>query len=536
MGNINASAGGSNSFQTEELTFPGRTVSHPTGFTSKREETLADYFVASCLENNIARYNFRFFVPLRAEFYTRELTSEINQKDDLKISQDRQIVTANPLLQYQQDRDFFLVKAGSNIYSSSTADKSYFYPNISLYLKPFKFIEDVSYWSTYRVINNFKLAFNYVTQVNEYALNYQKGTSNSLQYRVDDFWRYTERDEIMVPENLAPELKTKWDFSVILNALNGRLSSDFSVFNTSIENSIFPLYENNYLTYRNIGEVETKGWEETLNFWSNGDYNNRFQWESTLVLSQITSNVKKLEMEGPISVAGFSDVQTALVEGEPVGVIMGNTFLRNDQGQMVIGPDGFPLVDDQLSVIGDPTPDLLIGFSNRFHLRGFTLGFSINATIGGDVWNGTQSTLDYYGASAHTERVRGVTDYIFDGVTLDGTVNNKLVDFAPREGQVNDNRWVRYGKAGVAEEYIEDGTRLLLKELYLSYQFNENDIKHLGLYSLSLSFFANNLFGFSNYEGIVPESTLWGHSNTSGLDYFNNPLIRSFGFSVNLSL
>ncbi len=88
---------------------------------------------------------------------------------------------------------------------------------------------------------------------------------------------------------------------------------------------------------------------------------------------------------------------------------------------MVIGEDGFPLVNDSLSVVGDPNPDWLIGLANDFSIKGLTCGFTIDCVLGGDVWNGTQATLDYYGVSKSTADLRNTNDYIFSGVRQDGT-------------------------------------------------------------------------------------------------------------------
>lgn len=41
-----------------------------------------------------------------------------------------------------------------------------------------------------------------------------------------------------------------------------------------------------------------------------------------------------------------------------------------------------------------------------------------------------------------------------------------------------------------------------------------------------------NLFLSTKYTGVDPETSLVGAVNGQGIDYFNNPGIRSFGFGI----
>ncbi|WP_431210925.1 hypothetical protein ACQ86N_34005 [Puia sp. P3] len=56
------------------------------------------------------------------------------------------------------------------------------------------------------------------------------------------------------------------------------------------------------------------------------------------------------------------------------------------------------------------------------------------------------------------------------------------------------------------------------------------------LRSLSLTIFANNPALWTKYKGVDPETSLAGPANGQGLDYFNNPGIRSYGVRLGLSL
>jgi len=533
VGDVQCFVGGQYNAGNETMAYGTQTVAFIDGFYRSRQEKLTHYYVGGVVKNRLIDYMLRMEIPFRAEWDQRELDVSTQNIIPQEYNQIRRVLMLNPRLTFQSDNDAFFVKAGTAFFASSTADKSYLHPNLGAYFRPFRLLDDEFIWSTEQIFNEFKVAVNYSTHVNEYPLQYQAGLNNSLAYNAADLMSYMERDEIHIPDGIKPELIRKMDLMVETTLLRGKLKADFSLFNNRITNSLFPIYNAQLLEYQNVGEIENRGWEASIQAYLS-DYDG-LTWDANFSISRIRSTVKRLHSDGPLDVAGFKDVHKVLIEGQPTGVIMGSTHLRNEAGQLLVGDHGFPLVNGEKQVIGDPNPDLLLGLSNNFRWRGFSLGLTIDATIGGDIWNGTQSTLDYYGVSASTESQRSTVDYLFKGLRADGSVNTKTVDFAPRDGQVADNRWVRYGKTGIADEYIEDGTRAVLKQLSLAYQFRTDAIKNMGLYELKLTAFANNLWAVSKYGGIIPESNLWGHSNTSGLDYFNQPLVRSYGLSVQVT-
>ena len=50
--------------------------------------------------------------------------------------------------------------------------------------------------------------------------------------------------------------------------------------------------------------------------------------------------------------------------------------------------------------------------------------------------------------------------------------------------------------------------------------------------NIRFTFTGRNLFLWTDYNGIDPDTNLTGSTNALGLDYFNNPSTRSFIFGV----
>jgi hypothetical protein len=335
--------------------------------------------------------------------------------------------------------------------------------------------------------------------------------------------------------NLKPEQLNFIELGAELRLLNDKLSFELTYFRNKTSDAYMPSFVDfNMATLVNGGSITNKGIEASLeaNILSQGEFN----WRLTTNFSRYSSMVTKLpEGVQRIPLAGFREASSSLIEGEPYGALYGTRYLRNENGDLVIGADGFPLVDAEMGVIGNPNPDWTMGVLNTFDYKGISLGFLLDLRYGGDVWNGTANTLNYFGTSALTGSQRTIRGYVFDGVDENGNPNTLAVDFAPVH-DLQANRWVRYGRAGVAEDAIEDASWIRLRELSLSYRFGQQLFSRLGLKSMAVTLYANNLFLITRYSGVDPESNLTGNSNGRGLDYFNIPNTKTYGLSLKLGL
>lgn len=143
--------------------------------------------------------------------------------------------------------------------------------------------------------------------------------------------------------------------------LGYRFSLSGNWFNRNIRNDIFPFIQNNEILLRNIAGHYNRGIE--LQFDYNPWLNNSNQLKAGFALSFMRYQSKVTGLQpgfDQLPLTGFRSVHTALVKGEPVGVIMGHGWLRNANNQVLIGQDGFPLMDQQLKVLGNPIPDFVL--------------------------------------------------------------------------------------------------------------------------------------------------------------------------------
>ncbi|MCG8702122.1 MAG: hypothetical protein MI922_28975, partial [Bacteroidales bacterium] len=132
--------------------------------------------------------------------------------------------------------------------------------------------------------------------------------------------------------------------------------------------------------------------------------------------------------------------------------------------------------------------------------------------------------------------LRTKTNHIFNGVLEDGTKNNIPVDFAPVDKTVYDNRWVRYGDPGVAEDVIEDASFLQLHKISISYKWNVRHATQIRFTrDIEFSIYARNLFTWSKYKGSNPAQLNWGNTNSLGIDYYSSPMVRRYGASLKVN-
>jgi hypothetical protein len=264
-----------------------------------------------------------------------------------------------------------------------------------------------------------------------------------------------------------------------------------------------------------------------------------------------------------ILIAGFTNGEIDAFAGKPFGQIFGSIYQRATKaasgskelpsGELLINDDktdpgfGMPIVSQQNAIMGDVNPDWQGSIINNLSYKGLMLNFQIDFRQGGDIWNGTRGALSYFGTSKETES-RGESK-TFGGLLGHLNANGDIVHYDANGNEVagagaansnsvqlNQYYWQNIGSSfiGPSEPDVEDGSFVKLRQIGLTYTFPKSLVKSFR--TLSLSVFANNIILHTNYKGVDPETSLSGPANGQGLDYFNNPGIKTYGVRLNLGL
>jgi TonB-linked SusC/RagA family outer membrane protein len=432
--------------------------------------------------------------------------------------------------------------------SSSTLpedDNTFFYPSASL-----GWVFSESYDLTNNWFSYGKLRASYAIVGKDaplYALqNYYgsatfgDGWTTGINFPLDGLSGYTI-DNVLGNPGLKPERTTSYEFGADLKFLDNRLGIDVTYYKSTSEDQILavPIAGSTGYTaqIKNAGSMENKGVE--LMLYASPIKTKNFQWDISVNWSRNRNKVLQLaDGVEELFLGGFEGSAIYAVTGQPYGQIYGGRFLRDDNGNMVI-VDGLPVQDEKLGVLGDPNPDWLMGISNGFSYKGITLNALIDIRQGGDIWNGTRGAITFFGTAKETEN-RGSTT-VFDGVvgyydsngdlviTTDANTTAATLDQSYYQG-------IGSGFTGPAEPFVEDGSFVRLRELSLGYSLKKAWLKGTPFGSVDISFIGRNLWLKTDYQGVDPETSLTGASNSLGMDYFNMPGVKSYGFSLRVTL
>lgn len=470
---------------------------------------------------------------LKYDYYN--VNTSLKRKDD--VAADNLLTTTNYKLSREEHsvnwnsnltvREGFLFKMTHNL-SGNNRYRNYkmlYAPTYAIGLN----LHEI--FNFYGAVERIKLKANWGYNYSFMALNNSFGKYNYQRILSSDFYNTRFDSEVIPDLSLTPEKVEKKDIGGEFGFFNNKISVDVDFYEHTTRNAIFPVMENSNVVFKNLASTRMRGLEAEILFYHRIGYNYTGSQFRLIFDRQWSSVTDIYEDYREIPLGGFADVHTSLVKGHPAGVIIGTAWKRDENGTMIIGKDGYPLVDENLKVIANPQPDFTLGFESVLNLGNFKINLLMEYKHGGQVWNGTGNVLSYLGLSEKTVEGRKVIEYVFPGVKQDGSVNTMPVDFANPSRSLDQNRWYRYGLTGVAEDAVEDASWFRIREIAVGYKFNRmHDFKP------EVSLFVRNPLLVTRYTGSDPTLTLWKKPNTSGLDLFNMPAVSSLGVSIKVSL
>lgn len=354
-----------------------------------------------------------------------------------------------------------------------------------------------------------------------------------------------ERSGRKANPEIRPEFTTTLEIGGDFKFFKNRIGLDATYYNAFTNDALVTATLSAASGYasiqRNAGDIENEGIEISLTGVPLKSTNG-LNWNVGVVFSRNVSLVKALpDKIESIDLASFTALSSVNKVGYPYGSLSGTRYKRDVQNRMVIGADGWPLIDTEQGVIGDPNPDWTMGINNELEYKGIRLSFFWDIKKGGDMWNATKGVMSYLGVSEESGDQRTVVGYVYDGVVADANgnpteqINSIPVDFANPALDLSGIKWRKNGFQGLAENYIEDASWIRLREVTLAYYLPQNMLDKIKIFSsASISFYGRNVLLFTKYSGIDPETNLRGASNAQGWDYFNMPNTREFGTTLNL--
>jgi len=381
--------------------------------------------------------------------------------------------------------------------------------------------------------------------------------------------------------SLKPERNRETEFGADLGFLDQKVDLSITGYNKKSTDVILPITVNAGSTgflraFGNPGALTNKGVELSLN--ARPFTSQNLTWEIGVMYGRNRGNVTDLggaQIFDLLEGFGSNEAEGADVIGFAPGVIIGTKFVHCGNGTQIevpgiaggtvvqdidglcaatpggykkgalfLGPNGLPIADPAVGVIGDPHPRYTMSYNTSLKiLNRVTLSGLLDVRKGGDVYDGTRGALYVFGTHIDTDRRSTQGQY---GVNWD---TKRFPDVAgPGKGVValtTPKEWQDWmsvtgtggGFAGPGEQFMEDGGFVKLRELSVTFSLDQRFIRNLtGFSSADIRFAGRNLKTWTKYRGLDPEVNNAGAEYlTQGIDWFANPHTRSFVLSFSLN-
>jgi len=407
---------------------------------------------------------------------------------------------------------------GSSVFGDD--ERTQFYPKASLsYI-----ISEEDFWN-FDAINNLKLRVAWGQAGNLTAIGPFDRLTNYSAVSISG------RSGLISPSQignagLKPEQQTETEFGIDMAMFNNRLGLEVTGYFQNIKDLLVErqLAPSTGAGTRveNIADMKNKGIEIQLT--ANPVKTRDLNWTASVSFSANKNEVNGIEGD-QISLFnfGFSKARN----GEPLGIFRQSHFARNPDGSLLLDVNGLPQrergsVDANgnnvperdangqptgailQKKIGDPNPDYVASVTNELQYKNWSFRAQFDAVQGNDVLSWDSRMFFRFGGGAQTDRE-------LNGEEPKGTGAAKF---------------------GIAEAYIEDGSFIKLRELSLSYRWN-NPFR--GLSSLRFNVTGRNLVSFDDYSKWDPEVNMDAQANGSrggimGLTPI--PRVITFGITV----
>jgi TonB-linked SusC/RagA family outer membrane protein len=340
------------------------------------------------------------------------------------------------------------------------------------------------------------------------------------------------------PDSQAGNSDLQWETSEQINIgldfsiLNDRIYFTTDYYTKKTKNMIFPLPLPTSTGFINKivnldGYIENKGFEFAVNasVVNKGD----FSWNTSYNMSFNSNVVKDIPENASIRTTQLQNLGgnlTMTKNGIPLASFWGYNSEGVDPqtGDLIFtdndGVAGITPADKQ--VIGNPMPDFTYGFINEFGYKNWDLNIVIDGVSGNDIYNTGKQNL---------QAMRLPENQSADIVRR--WRNPGDITDIPRATSTDTN-----GNSDINSRWVEDGSYLRVRDISLSYNFDQEVLDAVNISGLRLYANLKNWFTITDYSGYSPEVNRNINDEsvalTQGVDYGSFPQAKSFSIGLNI--
>ncbi len=308
--------------------------------------------------------------------------------------------------------------------------------------------------------------------------------------------------------DIKPERQKEMEVGFDLSLFN-KVGIEFSYYDVRVEDLLLSrvLAPSSGFSTRleNVGTLTNKGLEVLIR--AKAINTTDFSWNIAAIYSKNKNEVNDIE-GGQLVLPEIFDQAVVAKNGYPIGVFSGQYFIRNSDGSIKTNAQGLPESSIDRKIIGDPNPDWTGSLINEFRYKKWTFRTQFDAVMGFDIFNWTDRltarTSLFGGGLRDAQEIRGELPRGYNAAAF--------------------NIW---------ERYIEDGSFIKLRELYLAYDI---PFKDKAVDNLKISLIGRNLFSLDDYSGWDPEVNSFGQRNgLRGNDFNEVPIPRTIELGLNIN-
>ena len=414
-------------------------------------------------------------------------------------------------------------------------NRSFTYPSVSL---GFIFTELAPLKNNILTFGKIRASYAEVGMAGDYTQSYYYTPAygggfymgNPIVYPIAGAMAYVPYYKVYDP-NLKPQNTKSYEIGADLTFFNGLVTLNYTYSRQNVKDQIFevPLAGSTGASsmIMNGGKIHTNTHEVTLGI-SPVDTKN-FKLDFAFNFSKIDNYVDELApgVES-IMLGGFVTPQVRAGIGDKFPVIYGKSYMRNNEGKIVVDQNGLPMQGED-AVIGTVSPDFRLGFNTNIELYKFRISAVFDWKQGGQMYSGTAGEMNYYGVSKLSGDMRKTDFIVENSVKETGKDTNGNPIYAPNDIKVSDAQSYFTRRRSIDESYIYDNSYIKLRELSISYPVLSK--KWL---NVNVNVFARNILVWSEFKGFDPEASQ-GNDNMGGaFERFSLPGTASYGFGFNV--
>ena len=445
----------------------------------------------------------------------------------------------------------FLTASARNDWTSTLEpeNRSFLYPSVSLSVLPFDALSISN-----QNLNFLKVRFGFGTSAGYPGAYSTRGSlvtgTKLFQTAGGTLLNYNAVSNFYANPGLTPEIHKELELGIEGKFFKNKVGVDISMFTKDSEDLIIDLDLDASTGYTsstvNSASINNKGIEAIVNFIP--VQSRDFTWEIAGQFSLLRSEVLTIsDGVDQIYIGGKVGQGNIAIPGLPFGVMEGD-IIKRDYG----GLDGtdhtqvhwddrensLPYVDangnyQQLGfgIIGDPNPDFVYGVTNTLTYKWVTARVQFDASVGGDVFSTTSSTLLGRGILEETGFDRFIP-VVTKGLSNDDTPNTT-------QTTANNHYWTNTG-VYYDENSTYDASVMRLREVSLSFVAPKTFLNGTPFGSASLTLSAQNIWHMAwNFPGganFDPEVMSFGAGNNSrGWDAMTGPTAKKWGATLSLT-